>query len=183
MVEIYILKCEKNKIYVGKSERNVWKRINTHFNNKGAKWTQQYKPIDIVEVRGDLTDRDETKVTIEMMREHGISNVRGGCFAQMRLNNHQKKWIKWKIGEIEENPGPLVFSSDPNANKKRLERKWGRGEKNRCPGMHLKRLDQCRANKKKEFEYCNEHSRQEFECPLCKKGGHNWRECPENNDY
>ena len=61
MVTIYILKCKQDKYYVGKIASNVWKRIKQHFDGKGAKWTQKYKPIDILDIRRGLTDRDESK--------------------------------------------------------------------------------------------------------------------------
>ena len=57
MVTIYILKCEDDKYYVGKIASNVWKRIKQHFDGKGAKWTQKYKPVDILDIRRGMTDR------------------------------------------------------------------------------------------------------------------------------
>ena len=74
MVTIYILKCEDDKYYVGKIASNVWKRIKQHFDGKGAKWTQKYKPVDILDIRRGMTDRDESKVTLDMMKIFGALN-------------------------------------------------------------------------------------------------------------
>ena len=49
MVSVYVLKLEQNKYYVGVS-KNVYKRIQEHFNSNGSQWTKLYNPIDIVEV-------------------------------------------------------------------------------------------------------------------------------------
>ena len=75
MVTIYILKCEDDKYYVGKIASNVWKRIKQHFDGKGAKWTKRYQPIDIVDVRRGLTDRDESKITIDFMNATVVTTV------------------------------------------------------------------------------------------------------------
>ncbi len=94
MVTIYILECKRGKYYVGKIKSNVWKRIKTHFDGKGSKWTQKYKPVDVVDIRRNLTDYHETLVTLEMMKEHGIENVRGGSLARVRLKKEQVEWAE-----------------------------------------------------------------------------------------
>jgi predicted GIY-YIG superfamily endonuclease len=44
MTNIYILKLEHNKYYIGKTN-NVNKRLNDHMSNNGSQWTKKYKPI------------------------------------------------------------------------------------------------------------------------------------------
>ena len=109
MVTIYILKCEDDKYYVGKIASNVWKRIKQHFDGKGAKWTQKYKPVDIIDIRRGLTDRDESKVTLDMMKIFGIHNVRGGAYSKMRLDKTQIEYAEYYMGFRKEKPGNRMF--------------------------------------------------------------------------
>ena len=53
--------------------------------NLGAKWTQIYKPISVLEVftNGSLTL--EKQVAIQYIRKHGIENVRGGPWSRIDL--------------------------------------------------------------------------------------------------
>jgi len=44
---VYILKCERNKLYTGIS-KDPNKRFSTHLKGQGAKFTKIYKPIAIV---------------------------------------------------------------------------------------------------------------------------------------
>ena len=43
---IYILRCEGGRYYVGKSD-NVMKRYQQHLSGSGSAWTRKYKPIAI----------------------------------------------------------------------------------------------------------------------------------------
>ena len=131
MVTIYILKCEDDKYYVGKIASNVWKRIKQHFDGKGAKWTKKYKPIDIVDIRRGLTDRDESKITLDFMKSHQIHNVRGGAYTKMRLDKAQISHIKYKLGISEkkpqsrmfDKPNPGLWPEDNTPNPRRRNRK------------------------------------------------------------
>ena len=44
MVFIYVLKCQNNKYYVGKTENPDY-RLESHFSEGGSAWTKKYKPI------------------------------------------------------------------------------------------------------------------------------------------
>lgn len=44
---LYILRCESNKLYIGISQ-NPSKRFKTHQNKQGPKFTQKFRPIEIV---------------------------------------------------------------------------------------------------------------------------------------
>lgn len=104
MVTIYILECKGGKYYVGKIKTNVWKRIKSHFDGKGSKWTQKHKPVDVVDIRRNLSDYHETLVTLEMMSEYGIENVRGGSLARVRLKKEQIEWAEYRLGLREDRP-------------------------------------------------------------------------------
>lgn len=85
MVYIYILKLEKNKYYVGKTDKPE-KRVIDHFTTKGSNWTKKYKPIKLLEIIPNCDDYDEDKYTRIYMDKYGINNVRGGSFVSMKLN-------------------------------------------------------------------------------------------------
>tara|TARA_B100001094_G_scaffold4681_1_gene4232 strand:+ start:1381 stop:1833 length:453 start_codon:yes stop_codon:yes gene_type:complete len=87
---IYVLKLEQNKYYIGESI-NSEKRINAHFNGKGALWTRLYKPLKIIK---PITKRQselwELSETIQRMGYHGIDNIRGSLFTKEYLTDYDK---------------------------------------------------------------------------------------------
>ena len=86
MVSIYVLKCESDKYYVGKTSDPA-KRINTHMIGNGSTWTKKYRPKKVVEVYENSDDHDEDKYTLMYMGRYGIDNVRGGSFCQVDLSD------------------------------------------------------------------------------------------------
>ena len=86
MVFIYILKLQKNKYYVGKTETPYF-RIQKHFDGGGSAWTRKYPPVEIEEVITDCDDYDEDKYTKMYMDQYGIDNVRGGSYSSVFLDN------------------------------------------------------------------------------------------------
>lgn len=95
-VNIYILKLEKDKYYIGKTQNPDF-RIDDHFNANGSAWTKKYKPMEIVTVIPNCTHFDEDKYTLEYMSEHGMHNVRGGSFCRITLDEHDIATIKKMI--------------------------------------------------------------------------------------
>ena len=85
MVNIYVLKLEKGKYYVGKTN-NPRFRLENHFNSNGSQWTKKYKPLKIIEIKPDCDDYDEDKYTKIYMDKYGIENVRGGSFVSIKLD-------------------------------------------------------------------------------------------------
>lgn len=61
-MNIYCLKLEKDKFYIGKSS-DVNERILSHFNKNGSEWTKKYKPLEIMEVIENCDEFDEDKYT------------------------------------------------------------------------------------------------------------------------
>jgi hypothetical protein len=96
MVSIYVLKLENNKFYVGKSNNPI-KRLEQHINNSGSAWTNQNKPINIIELIPNCDDFDEDKFTIKYMKQYGIDNVRGGSFCQVELDEENINTINKMI--------------------------------------------------------------------------------------
>ena len=93
---IYILKLEKNKYYVGKSD-NLEQRKNAHLNGTACFWTKKYKPISIEKIIPNASPFDEDKYTIEYMSKYGIDNVRGGIYITETLDEIQKYNIQKSI--------------------------------------------------------------------------------------
>lgn len=85
MVNIYILKLEQGKYYIGKTN-NPRFRLQTHFNSKGSLWTKKYKPLNVLKVIPNCDDYDEDKITRQYMDKYGIDNVRGGSFVSVKLD-------------------------------------------------------------------------------------------------
>jgi hypothetical protein len=88
MPTIYVLKCERNKYYIGKTSRPLQIRAKEHFTNQGSEWTRLYKPIEVIEKIDDADDFDEDKYTKIYMNKYGIDNVRGGSYTQLILQDH-----------------------------------------------------------------------------------------------
>lgn len=87
---IYVLLLEHGKIYVGYTERQNGGRFLEHFDGNGAKWTQKYKPVEVIEFR-EGTLEDEKEVTLEYMRKYGWYNVRGSCYCQVEMTKPPKE--------------------------------------------------------------------------------------------
>ena len=63
---IYILKLENNKYYVGKTD-NLEKRKQAHLNGTASSWTKKYKPLSVDKIIQNASPFDEDKYTIEYM--------------------------------------------------------------------------------------------------------------------
>jgi predicted GIY-YIG superfamily endonuclease len=87
---VYVLKCEKGKYYVGKTNYPLV-RFKQHFSNRGASFTRIYKPIAVMSFLQNVNHFEEDKVVKEMMAKYGIENVRGGAYARIELAAYQKK--------------------------------------------------------------------------------------------
>ena len=86
---IYILLCEQNKYYVGKTEHNNGDIIREHFTDNYSHWTKKYKPITVINIIQSNDIMDENHYTKKYMSIHGIENVRGGSYCEMILPEHK----------------------------------------------------------------------------------------------
>jgi len=93
MVFIYVLKLEKGKYYIGKTNNPKF-RLNVHFDLNGSEWTKKYKPIKVLELKSNCDNYDEDKITRQYMDKYGINNVRGGSFVLVKLDDSTKKILK-----------------------------------------------------------------------------------------
>jgi cellular nucleic acid-binding protein len=96
MTNIYIIKLEDNKYYVGKTN-NLERRKQEHIDGNASAWTNKYKPIAIEKIIPNASPFDEDKYTKEYMAKFGIDNVRGGSYAQINLNAAQIESLNREI--------------------------------------------------------------------------------------
>lgn len=96
METLYILECEDNKWYVGKST-DVQRRFKQHTEGKGSEWTREYAPIRIAETRPITSQHDETNATKDLMKKYGIDNVRGGAYCSVDLPEETETLIRHEL--------------------------------------------------------------------------------------
>ena len=97
MVDVYVLECEGGRIYVGKTD-NGERRLKQHITGQGAKWTKKYKPKRIIDYYRGMSNRDEKKITEEMIKKHGASKVRGGPYVKTKMTKTEIKNLEKKVG-------------------------------------------------------------------------------------
>jgi hypothetical protein len=93
---IYVLKLQEGKYYVGKSQ-NPMERYQEHLNGNGSTWTKKYKPIGVEKIIINQNNFDEDKWTKIYMEKYGIENVRGGAYVRDELPEFQTQAIKSEI--------------------------------------------------------------------------------------
>lgn len=93
---IYILKLEDGKYYVGKT-KNVIHRLMEHMNGKGAAWTKKHPVLDIIAVHRDCDNFDEDKYVKKCMLQYGIDNVRGGAYCQIMMSDDHHDFLKREL--------------------------------------------------------------------------------------
>lgn len=118
MSKIYILKCQNDKFYIGKTSRSVEERIQEHgisgftgsaFTGSagsvsglagsvsgltGSAWTRLHKPIHLIDSFEEKSLFDEDNTTKKYMMKYGIQNVRGGSYATIELTKNQILFLK-----------------------------------------------------------------------------------------
>jgi predicted GIY-YIG superfamily endonuclease len=93
---IYILKLQGGRYYVGKSE-NPMKRYQEHIDGRGSAWTKKYKPLSVEKIISNVSPFDEDKYTKEYMKKYGIDKVRGGSYVSLELDEVQMEAITREI--------------------------------------------------------------------------------------
>lgn len=102
---LYMLELAGGKYYVGQT-KHPDRRIRKHFNGSGAEWTRAHPPLreitrinlGIIDYRaGELA---ENAKVLELMRQHGFQNVRGGFFTYISPENTAKALISHGYGDI-----------------------------------------------------------------------------------
>ena len=70
-IYVYILRLEKGKYYVGKTE-NPMLRYKEHLDGVGSSWTKKYKTIQIIKLIPNYNNFDEDKYTKELMSKYHL---------------------------------------------------------------------------------------------------------------
>ena len=82
---IYILKLEKEKYYIG-TTNNKYFTLQSYLNNNNAAWTRKYKPLKVIRFIEDCYIYEENIVTLNIMKLYGVANVRGGSYTAVNLD-------------------------------------------------------------------------------------------------
>ena len=99
-MKLYVLQCENETWYIGKTSLvPCTKRILEHFeqSQRAAAWTKINKPIDVAEIRNEVSNMDENNLTKEYMIKYGIDKVRGGMYSQVVLPPYLKMTLTMEI--------------------------------------------------------------------------------------
>ena len=92
----YILKLTDDKWYVGFSN-DLDSCLYKTWNGQGALWTQKHSPVEVIDIVPG--ERYTKQLTLMMMREYGVNNVRGHCWSQRKLNPKTIKLLQGRIGQ------------------------------------------------------------------------------------
>lgn len=93
---IYILRLEGGKYYVGKSN-NVIERYQQHLSGSGSAWTKKYKPVQLLRTITDASPFEEDRYVKEYMSKFGIDKVRGGAYVTEKLNEQDVDTLNKEI--------------------------------------------------------------------------------------
>lgn len=99
MLSVYVIKCEQNMYYVGKTTKDVGIRFKEHVNGRSCFFTKKYKPEKIVFSK-EISSEDvfeENNLVKKYMLEFGINNVRGGSYSTLNLSKETVKLLKKEI--------------------------------------------------------------------------------------
>jgi len=93
---IYVLRLEGGRYYIGKSE-NVKNRYRQHLNGSGSAWTRKYKPVSLEKTIENVSPFEEDKITKEYMSKYGIDKVRGGSYVEVELSEFHTEALKMEM--------------------------------------------------------------------------------------
>lgn len=156
MTTIYILKLEKNKYYVGKTN-NLEKRKEDHMNGTASLWTKKYKPLSVEKIIPNASPYDEDKYTIEYMNKYGIDNVRGGIYVTEDLDELQRYTIQKSI--------------------------WGANDCCTKCGVKGHFIKDCNGSENIYEEYIYEDFIEIWQCDYCNKEYEDVFECEKHENY
>jgi hypothetical protein len=159
MIYVYILLCENNKYYVGKTE-HLHQRIKDHFDGIGSEWTRQYQPLKVWDIIPNCDEFDEGKYTRKYMSVYGIDNVRGDIFCQIELFKSEKEYL---LKEIRSSKNQCYKCGKNNHFAKR------------CPSNNLSNISN--PSKKPRINYNNVKK-----CDRCGRNNHNKDKCYAKTD-
>ena len=149
MTSIYILKCENDKWYIGRSN-NPTVRIRKHFEKYGSAWTSLHNPIEVENIIDNCDYYDEDKITKQYMEKYGIDNVRGGSYCQLEITPQQREFINKEINNVKDvcfncGEGGHFISRCPNKKKTnntfKKDKKDKKDKKNKKKPIKIDEID------------------------------------------
>ena len=108
---IYVLACQDNKFYVGRSTSNRGAKLRFESHKSGTAetiWTTKYHATSILAIFDDQDVFKEEYYTYIMMSKHGIDNVRGGSATEIILKPEKRAFLK----DILNNAGNLCYKCE-----------------------------------------------------------------------
>lgn len=93
---IYVLRLEGGRYYVGKSE-DVMARYSQHLKGSGSAWTRKHKPVALEKTFENVSPFQEDSITKEYMSKYGIDKVRGGSYVEVELSDFHKNALNMEI--------------------------------------------------------------------------------------
>ena len=155
---IYALQLKNNKFYVGKTI-NPENRISDHMRGKGSKWTKLHPVKHVIYLNKEINIFHEDALTKYLMMVYGISNIRGGTYSNVNLNECQLKILQVEFDTMFNRcfncTGLSVYCKNKQCKHKESENK--ESDQLKCPPCY----------------YCNQYGHRLFnqklnkiECPL-----------------
>tara|TARA_B110000008_G_C16959724_1_gene559657 strand:- start:188 stop:835 length:648 start_codon:yes stop_codon:yes gene_type:complete len=96
-MNLYILKLKGGKYYVGTTSKNVIDRLEEHMSGRGSTWTKRHSVLKLEKTIENCDKYDEDKWTKIYMNRHGIKNVRGGSYCEIKLDNNSINSIEREV--------------------------------------------------------------------------------------
>ncbi|GBB83150.1 hypothetical protein RclHR1_00010032 [Rhizophagus clarus] len=94
MFTVYILKCNDEKYYVGKTTGEINDRYLQHCSGYGAEWTRIYRPVKIFDSFQTDNVHLLSNITLDYMKIFGIDNVRGDEYSKVTLSAEEENNIR-----------------------------------------------------------------------------------------
>lgn len=100
MINIYVLKCENNTYFIGKTNnKQIFKFKN--FNALYYDFTIKNKPLYLYKIIENCDIFDLDKIVKKFMNKYGIDYVRGGSYLDIELSHYQKNQLKAELYTIQ----------------------------------------------------------------------------------
>jgi hypothetical protein len=97
---IFVLKLNEGKYYVGRTT-DIFRRLNDHSQGIVCEWTSKYAPINTERIIENSKPGAELKILLTYMFQHGIDNVRGGDYVDIKLSDIQLKELKHHLKDFQ----------------------------------------------------------------------------------
>ena len=97
---LYVLSLAHGKWYVGTTSQSARQRLGAHQRGAGSAWTRAHRVERMVHaesVPAATAGLLETAKTLELMKLHGVPNVRGGSYSQKVLDDGQMATIEREL--------------------------------------------------------------------------------------